>query len=115
MNKVISEDALRNALKRIPEGEGCAWLDGHLSNSVAPLLEAAWILDTDTTIKPLYGHQEGAVISYNPKKSGRPSHSYHTYHTYLMAGLRLVLGVEVCAGNEHTAKHAQPGILEGAR
>ncbi len=39
MNKVISEDALRNALKRIPEGEGCAWLDGHLSDSVAPLLE----------------------------------------------------------------------------
>jgi hypothetical protein len=109
MNKVISEDALRNALKRIPEAEGCAWLDGHLSDSVAPLLDAAWILDTDTTIKPLYGHQEGAVISYNPKKPGRPSHSYHTY---LMAGLRLVLGVEVCAGNEHTAKHAQPGLLK---
>jgi hypothetical protein len=109
MNKVISEDALRNALKRIPEAEGCTWLDGHLSDSVAPLLDAAWILDADTTIKPLYGHQEGAVISYNPKKPGRPSHSYHTY---LMAGLRLVLGVEVCAGNEHTAKHAQPGLLK---
>jgi hypothetical protein len=109
MNKVISEDALRNALKRIPETEGCTWLDGHLSDSVTALLDAAWILDTDTTIKPLYGHQEGAVISYNPKKPGRPSHSYHTY---LMAGLRLVLGVEVCAGNEHTAKHAQPGLLK---
>ena len=40
MNKVISEDALRNALKRIPQVEGCAWLDGHLSASVAPLLDA---------------------------------------------------------------------------
>ena len=109
MNKVISEDALRNALKRIPQAEGTAWLDGHLSASVAPLLEAAWILDTDTTIKPLYGHQEGAVISYNPKKPGRPSHSYHTY---LMAGLRQVLGVEVRAGNEHTARHTQPGLLK---
>src|SRR5487761_2090726 len=109
MNKVISEDALRNALKRIPEVEGCAWLEGHLSDSVAPLREAGWILHTDTTNKPLYGHQEGALISYNPKKPGRPSHSYHTY---LMAGLRLVLGVEVCAGNEHTAKHAQPGLLK---
>jgi hypothetical protein len=29
-----------------------------------------------------------------------------------MAGLRQVLGVEVCAGNEHTAKHAQPGLLK---
>jgi len=109
MKKVISEDALRNALKRIPETEGTAWLDTHLADSVAPLLDAPWILDTDTTIKPLYGHQEGAEIGYNPKKPGRPSHAYHTY---LMAGLRQVLGVEVCAGNAHTAKHAQPGLLK---
>jgi len=61
------------------------------------LLDAAWILDIDTTVKPLYGKQEGVVVSYNPKKPGRPSHSYHTY---LMAGLRLVLGVEVKAGLE---------------
>ena len=109
MKKVISEDALRTALKRIPEAEGIAWLDGHLSDSVAPLLDAPWILDTDTTIKPLYGHQEGALTGYNPKKPGRPSHAYHTY---LMAGLRQMLGVEVCPGNEHTAKHAQPGLLK---
>lgn len=107
--KVISEDALRKALARIPEAAGVAWLDGHLHASVQSLLDAPWILDTDTTIKPLYGQQEGAVVSYNPKKPGRPSHSYHTY---LMAGLRLVLGVEVCAGNAHTAKHAQPGLLQ---
>lgn len=109
MSKVISEDALRNALKRIPQAEGTAWLDGHLFDSIAPLLEAPWILDTDTTVKPLYGHQEGAVISYNPRKPGRPSHSYHTY---LMAGLRQVLGVEVRAGNKHAAKHTQPGLLK---
>ena len=109
MNKVISEDALRNALKRIPQAEGCAWLDGHLTGSVAPLLDAPWILDIDTTVKPLYGKQEGAVISYNPNKPGRPS---HTYHTYLMAGLRQVLGVEVHSGNEHAARHTQPGLLK---
>jgi Transposase DDE domain group 1 len=109
MRKVISEDALRNALKRIPEAAGITWLDAHLSDSVLPLLDASWILDADTTIKPLYGHQEGALLGYNPKKPGRPSHAYHTY---LMAGLRQVLGVEVCPGNEHTAKHAQPGLLK---
>lgn len=109
MNKVISEDAMRGALKRIPQAQGCAWLDEHLCDSVAPLLDAAWILDTDTTVKPLYGKQEGAVISYNPKKPGRPS---HTYHTYLMAGLRQVLGVEVHGGNEHAARHTQPGLLK---
>lgn len=109
MRKVISEDALRNALKRIPEAQGIAWLDTHLADSVAPLLDAPWILDADTPIKPRYGHQDGALIGYNPKKPGRPSHAYHTD---LMAGLRQVLGVEVCPGNEHTAKHAQPGLLK---
>lgn len=74
-----------------------------------PLLDAPWILDTDTTIKLLYGHQQGAVIGYNPRKPGRPSHAYHSY---FMAGLRQVLGVEVCPGNEHSAKHAQPGLLK---
>jgi hypothetical protein len=109
MSKVISEDAMRGALKRMPQAEGIEWLDRHLADSVTPLLDAAWILDTDTTVKPLYGKQEGAVVSYNPKKPGRPS---HTYHTYLMAGLRQVLGVEVHAGNEHAAKHTQPGLLK---
>jgi Transposase DDE domain group 1 len=76
---------------------------------VAPLLDAPWILDIDTTVKPLYGKQEGAVISYNPKKPGRPSHNYHTY---LMAGLRLVIGAEVRAGNQHTGSHSLPGLLK---
>jgi len=109
MGKVISEDALRRALTAIPQAEGVAWLDGHLSQSVTPLLDAPWILDIDTTIKPLYGKQEGAVVSYNPKKPGRPSHSYHTY---LMAGLRLVVGAEVKAGNEHSGSHSLPGLLK---
>jgi len=108
MNKVISEDALRRALVAIGEPEGVAWLDAHLRESTAPLLDAPWILDIDTTIKPLYGKQEGAVVSYNPHKPGRPSHSYHTY---LMAGLRLVMGVEVKAGNEHSGSHTLPGLL----
>lgn len=109
MSKVISEDALRRALIALPETEGVAWLDGPLANSVAPLLDAPWILDIDTTIKPLYGKQEGSVVSSNPKKPGRPSHSYHTY---LMAGLRLVLGVEVQAGNEHTGSHSLSGLVQ---
>ncbi len=79
MKKVISEDALRRGLAATPEGEGVAWLDQHLNESVATLLDAPWILDIDTTVKPLYGKQEGAKVSYNPKKPGRPAHTYHTY------------------------------------
>lgn len=109
MNKVISEDALRRALAAISEDEGIAWLDQHIRQSVTPLLNnTPWILDIDTTIKPLYGKQEGAKISYNPKKPGRPSHSYHSY---IVAGLRLILGVEVKAGTEHSGNHTLPGLL----
>ena len=109
MDKVISEDALRRALAAIPETEGVAWLDQHLRDSVVRLLDAPWILDIDTTVKPLYGKQEGSVVSYNPKKPGRPSHSYHTY---LMAGMRLVVGAEVHAGDEHSGSHSLPGLLK---
>lgn len=64
------------------------------------MLEVPWILDMDTTVKPLYGKQEGAVVGYNPQKPGRPSHSYHTYS---IANLRLILDVEVEAGNHSAA------------
>jgi hypothetical protein len=70
-------------------------------------LSEPWILDADTTVKPLHGHQEGAVVSYSPHQPGRPSHSYHSY---LLANLRLVLAVEVAPGNQHTSKHCAPGL-----
>jgi hypothetical protein len=108
MNKVISEDALRRALKAIDEAAGPVWLEAHLQKCSAPLLAAPWILDVDTTVKCLYGKQEAAIVGYNPKKPGRPS---HTYHTYLMAGLRLVLDVDVLAGNESPAKYTMPGLM----
>jgi hypothetical protein len=79
MAKIVSEDAVRRGLKAIDEEEGAVWLRRHLDYCTAPLLSESWILDIDTTVKPLYGHQEGAVVGYNPKKPGRPSHCYHTH------------------------------------
>lgn len=109
MQRVVSEDTVRRALSAIEEQPGIEWLQAQLDASVLPLLGAPWILDVDATIKQLYGkQQEGGVIGYNPRKPGRPS---HTYHTYQMAGLRLVLGVEVTAGNETHACHSLPGLL----
>jgi len=108
MNRIVSEDALRRALKAIDKDTGVAWLDKHLRESTRVLLDAPWVLDIDTTLEPLYGRQQGAVVSYNPHKPGRPSHAYHTY---LMAGTRLVLGIDVKAGNEHSANHSLPGLL----
>ncbi len=74
-----------------------------------PLLYEPWLLHVDGTIKTLYGRQQGAVVGYNPHKPGRPS---HVYHTYFVANLRLVLDVEVQAGNQTSAYFAQPGLWQ---
>ncbi len=79
MTKIISEDALRRSLLRMSTEQSEAWLGPQLLGSVQAALGTAWILDIDTTIKPLYGKQSGAEVSYNPHKPGRPSHALHTY------------------------------------
>ena len=109
MTKVVSDDSARRALKKMDESRGIAWLQTHLQRCYEPLLTQPWILDSDVTVKPLYGHQEGAKVGYNPHKPGRPS---HTYHTYMMANLRLVLDVEVKPGTEMAASHSSPGLWE---
>jgi len=108
MNKVVSDDSARRALKKINEANGIAWLQAHLQACYEPLLKTPWILDADVTVKPLYGHQEGAKLGYNPHKPGRPS---QTYHTYMMANLRLVLEVEVQAGNQSHSNDSLPGLV----
>ena len=107
VEKLVSEDAARRALLRMEESSGVAWLDRHVAKTTQPLLSTPWILDLDATVKCLYGKQEGAVVGYNPKKPGRPSHSYHSA---LMANTRLALAVEVMPGNESAPLHSLPGI-----
>ena len=108
MSAVASEDSVRRAFTLVDETAATDWIDRHLAQSTRPVLGLApWILDTDNTVKPLYGKQEGAVVSYNPKKPGRPSQSYHSY---FMANTRMALGVEVEAGDKHTGKHVAVGL-----
>ncbi|NCA71360.1 MAG: transposase [Sphingobacteriia bacterium] len=109
LGAVVSEDSVRRNLGKLDEAEGVAWLQDHLDACVAPLLGVPWMLDADVTVKPLYGHQEGAVKGDNPHKPGRPS---HTYHTYFIAGLRLILDVEVQAGHQSASKYSAPGLWE---
>ena len=108
MNKIISEDALRRALSRMSAEQSSSWLCPQLLGSVQSALSTPWILDIDTTIKPLYGKQDGAQVSYNPHKPGRPSHALHTYWEGF---LRLVLDVVVSPGKDHSAGKARPGLV----
>jgi len=71
MRKVLSEDPVRRALARIDEAKGLRWLQNHLDYCTAPLLGEPWVLDVDSAVKTLYGHQEGAEIGYNPREPGR--------------------------------------------
>ena len=109
MSGVVAEDTLRGALKAVDETLGSEWLSHHIGRTVLGLLDAPWILDVDATIKPLYGKQQGAVLGYNPHKPGRPSHAYHSYQ---VCGLRLILGVDVLAGNESHAHYTLPGLVK---
>lgn len=107
MSRTVSEDVVRRALKLMDETEALGWLETQNREAITPILFLPWILDIDNTIKPLYGHQEGAQIGYNPHKPGRPSHNYHSYFA---AGLRLCLGVEVLPGRNHSAGLGMPGL-----
>jgi hypothetical protein len=107
MQRVRSEDAVRRAFQQGEEQPWTAWTRQHLTATYEPLLKERWILDMDATVKPLYGHQEEAVVGYNPGKPGRPS---HVYHCYFMAAIRLILEVEVQAGNRTASQYAQPGL-----
>ncbi len=109
MSKVMSEDSIRRAFKSVSAQDCQTWQRDHLGRCYETVLQESWILDVDTTVKPLYGHQEGAVVGFNPRKPGRPS---HVYHTYFVGTLRLVLDVEVQPGNQSSSKHSRGGLFE---
>jgi hypothetical protein len=102
MNKVVSEDSVRRALKTLDEAEAEGWMRQALMHSVRDALDRPWVLDLDATVKPLYGHQQGAEVGFNPHKPGRPS---HVLHAYWVGNLRLVLDAELHSGKEHTSRH----------
>ena len=107
MTKVASEDSVRRGMKAMDEAASGRWLREHLKASYEPLLQEPWVLDVDTTVKPLYGHQQDAKVGYNPTKPGRPSHACHSY---LVANIRMVLDMEVQAGNQTAPSFAQPEL-----
>ncbi|MBM3833837.1 MAG: hypothetical protein FJ403_11315 [Verrucomicrobia bacterium] len=102
MEKVVSEDSLRRAFQGEEPEPLAQWQTQALRRGYAPALDQPWIADLAVTVKPIYGHQEGAQIGYNPPKPGRPSHACHTI---FLRTLRVALDVEVHSGKEHAALH----------
>jgi hypothetical protein len=109
MNRVLSEDSARRAFKNIDEQNCKQWQQKHLKYCYEPLFDEKWILDIDTTVKVLYGHQEGAEVGYNPKKPGRPA---HIIHTYMMSETRLILDCEVMSGKQSAASYSLPWLID---
>jgi hypothetical protein len=108
--KLCGEDALCRGLGRMSRNGGGDWANKHLLTMNIALLKETryWVMDLDTTIKTLYGHQEGAELGYNPHKRG---HRGHAIHTVSIGGARLFLHTEVLPGNQTTPSFAMTGIL----
>ena len=109
MNRVLSEDAIRRAFENADANDCKKWQQKHLENCYESLLSEEWILDVDTTVKLLYGNQEGAEIGYNPMKPGRPA---HIIHSYMMAETRLILDSEVLPGKQNPSSYTLPRLLD---
>ncbi len=107
MKKIVSEDVIRRSLLKIDEAEGESWLEKHLAYCYEELLSIPWILDLDSSVKSLYGKQEGAVVGYNPQKPGRPS---HVYHSYFIANIRMILNVDVQPGNQNAGCYSMDAL-----
>jgi hypothetical protein len=108
MDGIASEDSVRRAFLHASGEELTLWLDRCMNTVFEPLLGEPWILDVDATIKTLYGKQEEARVGYNPVKPGRPS---HVYHAYCIARLRMLLNVDVQAGNQTASEYAHAGLF----
>lgn len=126
MNQLLSDESLRHALAHLaphPPKNGSdeeraartaqrarstGWMGTALSESRREALRTHWILDTDCSVKVLYGHQAGSEMGYNPSKPGRPSHTL--LHSDWIGKLRLVLDGERQGGKAHAAKHRLPRL-----
>ena len=98
LGEIVSDATVRRAFRRANEKKLDAWLSRHEREVYETLLVHRYVIDIDNTVKPIYGHQEGAELGYNPIKPGRPSHNYHSF---FIGRARIALGVDVRPGKQH--------------
>ena len=109
VGRFMSCDSVRRDFASIPAEKALPWVWRENLHLLQDVIAEDYILDLDPTVKPLYGHQEGAVFGYSPQKPGRPS---HCYHTLCIARLRLVLAVVVHPGGETSGSHSRSMLAD---
>ena len=107
LDEIVSEDTVRRAFRDANEEAIEAWLSKHERAVFEALISYRYIIDIDNTVKPIYGHQEGAELGYNPIKPGRPSHNYHSF---FIGRARIALGVDVQSGKHHSGGCGMPRL-----
>lgn len=105
MKKLMSCDSVRRGMQKMDAKKGLVWVWRENLRCVAPILPEDYVLDLDPTVKTLYGHQEGAVVGYNPHKPGHPG---QCLHTMCIAALRMAVGVVVLPGDETAGTGSVP-------
>lgn len=101
----VSEDSVRRGIRKGTRADWKAWdqwLTAQERAAVLPLLTEPYILDLDTSVKLVFGRQEGAEVGYNPTRPGRPSQSLHVG---FIGGLRMLVSMDVQGGKAHGARH----------
>ncbi len=92
-----TDDTMRNLFKRFSQGKVSEFFSSLTQWQIQRLPErpAGYSLDLDSTVFERYGHQQGALKGYNPKKHGRPSHhpllailseTHFVLHAWLRSG-----------------------------
>jgi hypothetical protein len=126
VERLRSDEVIRGILgvKRMPSPMTVTrYFGGLVRSQVEHLSEVLWqfalrelrapalgaVLDLDSTVFERYGHQQGSLKGYNPRKHGRPSH-----HPLLamLAEAKLVLHAWLRSGNTASARGVKSFLAE---
>lgn len=101
----IDEDTIGNRIRRFEQKQTCELIDviGKTSRKVHKQLGTKEdILDLDSTVKTVYGNQEGTAKGYNPEKKG--ANSYHPLLGFLNSTRECILSW-LRPGNTYTSNN----------
>ena len=108
----IDEDTISNRIRRFEQRQNCELMDiiGNTSKKVHKQLGTKKdILDLDSTVKTVYGNQEGSGKGYNPEKKG--AMSYHPLMGFLNSTRECILSW-LRPGNTYTSNNTAEFIKQ---